>query len=239
MIMATSAPILLCAATKWEAEPLAAAFGLRRLGDFRFEGTVGGVDIVLLKTGIGAENARRALATISAAEETVASNFSVPKMLISVGFAGALQPKMDSGDLVLDVAGLDLSVPQTAREIAASQNTPIHFGRITHSDKVLFNPKDKAALGQSARAAAIDMESQAIRAAAERLGVSFLAARVVLDAVDERLPSAVPAGESLSDLIPFVLKNATELPLMLKVGLLQRSAITRLASFLKELLPRL
>lgn len=224
----TKAPILLCCATKWEASPLIQRWGLRQVTPFQFEGAVRGVDVVLLKTGIGPENAREALASIDA-----------PRLMISTGFAGALQPKMDSGDLILDVAGLDLEVPQTAREIAASQKTPIHFGRIAHTDKVLFAPQDKVALGKAERAAAIDMESRAVRAAAERLGVPFLAARVVLDAVDERLPSAVPSGESISDLIPYVIKNAAELPLMMKVGLLQKNAMRRLSNFLEELIPRL
>ena len=221
---AASAPIFLCAATKWEAEPLASALGLRRVSEFRWEDD----SVALVKTGIGRENAVEALAAVSSA-----------KLLVSTGFAGALQPGMSSGDLVMEVAGLDLEVPQTAREIAAAQKTPFHFGRIAHTDKVLFDPADKAALGKAQRAAAIDMESAAIRAAADRLGVPFLAARVVLDGLDDRLPSKVPAGESFSDLMSYAFGNAAELPLMMKVGLRQKRAMARLAAFLEELLPRL
>lgn len=226
---ATSAPILLCAATKWEAEPLALRLGLGRVSDHRYESA----SVVLLKTGIGTGNVHEALAGLPA------TGGNLPRLLLSTGFAGALQPGMASGDLVVEAAGLALEVPQTAREIAAAQRTPLHFGRIAHSDKVLFDPKDKISLGKAERAAALDMESYAIRGAAERLGVPFLAARVVLDGLDDRLPSRVPAGEGFGDLVSYALTNAAELPLMVKTGYLQRRAIARLATFLEELLPRL
>ncbi len=221
-------PILLCAATRWEAEPLAKRWGLRLVSPFRWEGAVRGVDVVLVKTGMGPANAREALAAVEP-----------PKMVVSTGFAGALQPGMACGDLVLDVQGLDIEVPQTARRIALEQKTPFHFGRIAHADAVLSQPAQKAALGKTERASAVDMESRDLRAAAERLAVPFLGARVVLDAVDERLPSAVPAGESLADLVPFALRHLPELPLMIKLGLRQSRAMGRLAAFLEELLPRL
>jgi nucleoside phosphorylase len=227
MVM-TKTPILLCAATKWEAEPLAKALSLRCVSAFRWEGSVGCADVVLIKTGVGPANAREALASVSA-----------PKLLLSTGFAGALQPKMFSGDLVLDVQGLDLETPPMIRELASEKGLPFHFGKIIHSDAVLHRPEDKRALGLKNRAAAVDMESQAIRQAAERLGVPFLAARVVLDSLDDRLPSAVPAGEAISDLVPYVLTNLPELPLMLKTGLLQKNAISNLAGFLTALLPKL
>ena len=83
------------------------------------------------------------------------------------------------------------------------------------------------------------MESASIRAAAERLGVPFLAARVVLDAVDDRLPSSVPADESFPALVSYALRNAAELPLMIKTGLRQGRAMSRLAAFLEELIPAL
>lgn len=224
----SKAPLMLCCATKWELSPLVKRWGLSEVKPFQFEGAVQGVDVVVIKTGIGPANAREALASIAA-----------PKMLISTGFAGALQPKMHSGDLVLDVQGLDLEVPQTVRELAAAQKTPFHFGRIVHTDAVLHRPEDKRALGTKLRAAAVDMESAAIRAAAERLGVPFLAARVVLDGLDDRLPSAVPSGETAGELVSYVVDNVSELPTMIRTGLFQRRAIARLATFLEALLPRL
>src|SRR5437879_11841538 len=54
-------PVLITAATKWEANPLAKALRLTASGEGRWEGPAAGRKIVLLKTGIGAKNAADAL----------------------------------------------------------------------------------------------------------------------------------------------------------------------------------
>lgn len=228
MTNALKAPILLCCATKWESSPLIQRWGLSEVKSLQYEGSVRCVDVVLIKTGIGAPHVREALARQAA-----------PRLAISVGFAGALQPGMASGDLVLDVQGLDLAVPQAAREIAAARKVPLHFGRIAHADTVLSRPEDKAALGKAQRCSVVDMESATIKAWSASHGVAFLGARVVLDALDDLLPSEIPAGETAAELIPFVLRNFTDLPTLARVGWLQRRAIARLATFLEDLLPSL
>ena len=224
----SKAPILLCCATKWESSPLIRRWALCEVNPLRYEGSVHSVDVVVLKTGIGAPNVREALACVAA-----------PRLLLSTGFAGALQPGMASGDLALEVHGLDLSVPQAAREIAAAQNVPIHFGRMAHSDRILSDPKDKISLGGAGRCFAVDMESREIRVSAGRLGCPFLAARVILDSLDDSLPAEAPQGERLFDLLPYFLKNFSDMPKMARLGWLQRRAAARLAAFLEELLPRL
>ena len=226
MTIALKAPILLCCATKWESSPLIHRWGFSVVKSLHYEGSVRSVDVVLIKTGIGAAHVREALAAQAA-----------PRLAVSVGFSGALQPRMASGDLVLDVSGLDLAVPQAAREIASAQTIPLHFGRFAHTDTVLSRPEDKAALGRTQRCSAVDMESAAIKAWSESRGVSFLGARVVLDALDDRLPSEVPVGETAVELIPFVLRNFMDLPTLARVGWLQRRAMSRLATFLEDLLP--
>jgi len=228
--VSTSSPILLCAATRWEAGPLAARFGLRELSSHRFEGTAAGRKIVLSKTGVGPEAATDALTRIT--DDAFAC-------VVSVGFAGALQPGMASGDLVLDIQGADAELPPAARELAAQQGTPLHFGKIIHSDKVLASPAEKRALGQAQRASAVDMETSSIRAWAGRRGTPALAVRVILDGVDDRLPSAVPAGEDIVSLTRYALGNIGELPVMISTGLKQRRAMANLCRFLESFLPLL
>jgi nucleoside phosphorylase len=227
LTMAAS-PILLCAATRWEAEPLVSRWSLRETAPGRWEGAVRDISVSLVKTGVGAGNVREALAQLSA-----------PRFVVSTGFAGALQDKMYSGDVVMDVRELDLEVPQAARAISAEKKITVHFGKIAHSDKVVSSPSEKKALGNERRASAVDMESAAIKSWAVSKSVPFMTARVVLDAVDERLMEEVPAGETLKELIPFALSHAADIPLMIKLGLRQGRAMSRLASFLEELLPKL
>lgn len=208
----TQAPLLICAATKWEYAPLSAIPGLS-----------------LLKTGVGPKNAAAALEGVR----------ELPRMIVSSGFCGALQPGVASGDIVLEVAGLPLEVPQAARRLSAERGIPVHFGRLHHSDTVLATPEQKAAAAQEHRAVAVDMESFAIRQWADRKGVPFLAVRVVLDAVNESLPADIPETENTFTLAKYALSRPAQIPLMIRTGLRQGPAMSRLASFLKELLPTL
>ncbi|MDE2038539.1 MAG: hypothetical protein KGO96_03370 [Elusimicrobia bacterium] len=222
------APILLCCATHWEAFPFIRRWRLRAAGPFRWEGGARGVDVAVLKTGMGTANVREALACASA-----------PRWLVSTGFAGALQPGLASGDLVLEVNGLEQEIPRTARALASARAIPLHFGRIAQSDRPLCDPKDKAALGLAERCCAVDMESHEIRQAAERLNCPFLGARVILDDIDERLPAEAPSGETAAELLPYALRHFLELPLLARLAWRQRGAMSRLALFLEELLPSL
>lgn len=212
---ATLSPILLCAATRWEAAPLT-----RRLGrDSRAR---------LLKTGMGPQKAAHALSGVADAKDY--------KYVISTGFAGALQEGMRSGDLVLDVRGADSELPASAREIAARQNVKIHFGKIAHSDEVLTTPESKKALGQSQRASAVDMETSAIKNWAETRGLNVIAVRVILDELSDHLPENLPESEGNFDLARYALTHLNAVPLLAALGIKQRKAIGTLAAFLEEFL---
>jgi nucleoside phosphorylase len=223
-------PILLCAATRWEAEPLAAALRLSPKGAGRWEGVLAERELVLALTGVGPMKAGEALARLS--NETYG-------LALSVGFAGALQPGIGSGDLVCDVRGSDAALPPLSRRIAASLGIPVHFGKIAHADQVLSSPDAKRALGLKERASAVDMETKALREWADQRELPVLPARVVLDALDDRLPRAVPDGDDFFSLLKYVLANLVDLPVMIATGFKQRRAISNLALFLKELVPNL
>ncbi len=222
--------ILLCAATRWESEPLAAALRLVKTFDRRWEGTLAGRSLVLVQTGMGPVKTGERLIELSDEEFGVA---------LSVGFAGALQPQMFTGDIVCDARGSDADLPGVARAISSRKGLALHFGKIAHSDRVVASPEDKLSMGVALRASAVDMETQALRAWADERELPVLAVRVVLDSVDERLPSAVPDGEDFVSLARFAARSWRDLPSLMTLGLRQKRAIARLASFLVELLPKL
>ncbi len=204
---------LLCAATRWEALPLVRAFE-------------GNAAIRVLQTGIGKTKCAAAL-----------SSAASPSLVVSTGYAGALQPGMKPGELVADVREADLELVKLARELAQSMSLPIHFGKIVHSDRVLGKAADKRALGARERASAVDMESLAIRDWARPLGVPVLVVRAVLDSVDDSLPEQVPGDEDLPALISYALSHPLELPRLMKLGLRQRRVMPRYARFLARFVP--
>lgn len=222
--------ILLCTATRWEAEPLASALGLRKTDAGRFEGVHGGRHLVLIQTGMGLSKTGERLASLPDEPFGVA---------LSVGFAGALQPQMFCGDIVCDARGSDADLPAAARESAAKKGLSLHFGKIAHSDRVVADPAEKRSMGAALRASAVDMETQALRAWADERELPVLAVRVVLDSLDDALPADAPAGEDFGALASYALRHWRDLPSLMTLGLRQKRAIARLASFLQELLPKL
>lgn len=215
--------ILLCAATKWEAEPLARALGLARTSESSF----GAGPLTLAKIGAGAR-AAQGLARLAA-----------PELVISVGLCGALQPGILTGDIVFDIQGAQSDWPPLAREAAAAAGTAIHFGRLVDSPRVLATREEKARLGESRRAAAVDMETAEIRRWAESRGAQVFAARAALDALDDEVPSELPRAEDAASMARYALSNLFSLPLLLSTGLRSRRAMSALGLFLSEFLPRI
>lgn len=230
-----AAAVLLCAATRWEASPIASRLKLTPTGDGLWRGSVAGRPVILLKTGMGPERTAEGLALF---EKSLSQGDARLSCVMSIGLAGALQEGMNSGDLVAELHAADAGLVDAARLAAAAQGTPIHFGHIAHTDKLLASPAQKSEFGLGLRSAAVDMESSAVRQWAQRREIPFYAVRAVLDAPGDSLPRAIPQGEDFFSLARYALGNIGELPLMLSTGLKQRNAMAALSSFLEAFLAR-
>ena len=219
-------PVLITAATKWEAVPLAKGLGLTPTAEARFEGTVGGRRVVLIKTGMGA------LKTAAVLEkEFVADDFG---LAVSAGLCGAMQEGIRTGDLVADAQGIDLDYVVPLRETAATLNIPFHFGKILHTNIVL-TPAKKRALGAEHRMLACDMETASVRRWANAK-LPVIGARVVLDEIDEEIPSDAPQSEDTVALARYALSHAAQLPRLIKTGMKSGRAMKNLTKFLKAYL---
>ncbi len=125
------------------------------------------------------------------------------KALLSFGMAGGLNPDLKAGDVVFasSVKAPDGTVFETSRPWLETVRAAIGEGggegegvtvaAIAGSDRVIATPAAKRALAEETRAAAVDMESHAVAAAAEDAGVPFLAIRAVADPVDRAIPAWV------------------------------------------------
>jgi nucleoside phosphorylase len=215
-------PVLITAATKWEANPLAKALGLKASGEGRWEGAASGRKIVLLKTGIGAKNAADALG-----RGLVPADFG---LAISAGLCGAMQKEAKTGHLVADAREADLDLVKPLRETALKLELPFHFGKILHTNIVL-QPAAKKTLGEEQRALACDMETASLRRWADGK-TDAIAVRVVLDEMHETLPSDVPEGEDFVSLARFAAAHAGSLPSLIGTGMRSARAMKTLSRFL-------
>jgi adenosylhomocysteine nucleosidase len=130
-------------------------------------------DFVLVCGGIGAEAARRA------AEAVIA--IYAPKVIYSVGFAGALDPALKVGSIV-----------QPRRVVNAGDGSSVNLNRgegVLVSFGSVASPEQKASLRDSFGAQAVDMEAAAVARAAEVRGIEFSVVKVISDEFDFRFPS--------------------------------------------------
>ena len=130
-------------------------------------------EVVLVCGGIGAAPARRA-------SEAVIALFN-PQRICSAGFAGALDPKLEVGDLVR---------PATVINGADGSRTIVNGGAgVLVSFGSVADPEQKKKLRDSYDAEMVDMEAAAVARSAEARGKDFIAVKAVSDELDFEFPS--------------------------------------------------
>lgn len=130
-------------------------------------------DVVLVCGGVGAEAARRA------AEAVIA--IYAPGVVYSVGFAGALDPRLKVGDVMQPQSVVNAGDGSRV-QLVSGNGVLVSFGTVA-------SPAQKAMLRESFEAQAVDMEAAAVALAAEARGVEFAVLKVVSDESDFSFPA--------------------------------------------------
>lgn len=171
--MSTDAKVAIVAALEREVWPLVKNWPVsRREYDrrwFRFyqkDGTV------LVCGGMGAEAARRAA-------EAIISLYH-PELVISAGFAGALDPSLQAGQTLTPRQVIDAS-DGSRTDSGSGEGVLISFATVADTEQ-------KAKLAEAYGGHAVDMEAAAVARSAEAHGVKFLACKVISDASNSSLP---------------------------------------------------
>ena len=128
--------------------------------------------VVLVCGGIGSEAARRA------AEAVI--NLYQPTTIISAGFAGGLDAKLETGQMFFPRHVID------ARDGSRTDSGTGEGVLITYES--VADVEQKAKLANSYGAHAVDMEAAAVARSAEAHGIKFLACKVISDEHDSLLP---------------------------------------------------
>jgi len=218
--------VLITAATRWEAEPLAKALGLPPSGEGRWEGLACGRRVILLKTGMGAVKTLDMLD-----RDCVAGDHG---LVLSAGLCGAMQPGVKTGDIVADAQDVELDYVTALKKTAEAQGLPFHFGKILHTN-IILKPDVKRKLGTENGVLVCDMETAAVRRWACGK-VPVIGLRVVLDELHEAVPSDAPESEAPAALARYALAHVAELPLLIRTGLRSARGMKRLARFIRAYL---
>jgi adenosylhomocysteine nucleosidase len=140
--------------------------------------------------GVGAGRARVAAARLLREGATA---------LVSWGYAGALDPGLRAGTLLLPEAittegGQLLSTDAAWRDQVLrllGGRLPVHSGMLLQAERLIRTPDEKRVLYQRVGAVAVDMESAALAESAQRAAVPFLALRAVSDTANLGIPASV------------------------------------------------
>ncbi len=180
-------------------------------------------DILLIHSGAGAENARKA------AELAVSKGAT---QLMSWGCAAALSPDLKMGDLVLAESlissdGQEISVNATwhqhAKNVLGSEITA-YKGALIASEKVVSTAQEKHTIFEKTGAIALDMESGAIANVATHYAMPFLVIRAIADPASMDLPNALEnalneKGEvAITRILKSLVLNPKEIPHLIQIG---------------------
>ena len=144
------------------------------------EGTVGGVRVAWCVAGVGREAARRAARLMIDGHR--------PRLLVSAGFAGGLDPALARGKVVEPACVRGESETSTMLPLAAAGQGG---GTLVTVNRIVRTPADKAALAAATGAAIVDMETLTVAEVAAEAGLSCRSIRVISDAAGDELPPDV------------------------------------------------
>ncbi len=200
--------------------------------------------IGIAATATGGDAAR----TQAIAERLLAENAA----LVSFGIAGALDPALAPGTLLLprrvvNEAGVAIAVDADwqARLGAAlrARGLVAVEGDLLGIAQIVASPEEKAALYRRTGAVAVDLESHIAAAVAQRLGRPFVVLRAVADPALSALPPAALVGmdaDGNAAIVPVlgsILHRPGQVPDLIRVALHTRralAALTRAAPVLRD-----
>lgn len=149
--------------------------------------------------GVGPKRAGAALTS------ALAKGKRRPQGVLMLGVAGALEPGMETGELLLAAnyaldAGSepakaivpDPAMLEAAEAAAANARMPANGSSSLTVDHLIDQAQEREELRRKYGAASANMEDHAVAAAAAAAGVPFLSVRVILDTVEQCLPAYLP-----------------------------------------------
>jgi adenosylhomocysteine nucleosidase len=193
--------------------------------------------VCVITPGIGRTAARKG------AERLLAGHH--PRWLISTGFAGALDPTLRLGDVILPTEVLDPEHRRLSIGLDFEPTASVRAGRVITVDQVIRTAAEKQKLREHTGADLVDMETAELAELAAARQIRFLAVRVISDTADQELPPEVisilgPSGAfRLGVAIGAIARRPKSLGTMLHLREIAHNAAHRLAQSLAQVIAQL
>src|SRR6266571_7669130 len=186
-----------------------------RNGITTIRGKIGDREVEVLHTGVGERVCRQRLGKFLENQQF--------DLLISTGFAGALNDELQVGDLLLakNFSTIDLN----ERGLSFS-NLPIHMADLLTVSALIDSSDQRNRIARASSAAAVDMETEFIACACAEHGVPLLSLRVITDTPREPFPAPMKVLFDMErqrtdyrQLSSHVLKNPATLWRLIRFGI--------------------
>lgn len=174
-----------------------------------------------------------------ALEAALAAAAPGAQAILSIGLGGALAGDLRPGDWVVAetvIADRQPCPVDPAWSRALAEQLPgARRGVLLGGDAMLTSVDEKARARVEWGALAVDMESHVAARIARRFGLRFAAARVISDAADRALPSAVrvglraDGGMAAGAVLAALARNPRQIPALIRTSFEAGTALRRLA----------
>lgn len=181
----------------------------------------------ILVTGMGKRNTEKSFRTALEQQQ--------PSLVLTCGYAGGLDPKLNLGDVVYD-ADPDTGLIGKLEKLGAKQ---VRFNCAT---RILVTSAEKRSVREKTGDDAVDMESHYIRELCLERKIPSATIRVISDTADEEMPLDFNAFVTSDDQVSIpriafaVLKSPGKIPALLALQKKSSLAAHKLARTLEQLL---
>lgn len=151
---------------------------LRQDRDF-ITGKINGRPITILHTGIGEKNCGARVERLL--------HKARPQLVISSGFAGAIDANLKVGDLLIAENFSDKQLLETAKQILREREP--RSAKLFTSTAIIDSIADRNEIARASGAAAVDMETGTIVSVCNAHGVPLLSLRAISDTPTEPFPA--------------------------------------------------
>jgi len=210
--------VLICFALKEEAAPF------RKIAADK-------AGVSILVTGMGRRNTEKAVT------ERLAGTLAPPKLVLTCGFAGGLDPALNSGDVVFEAG---TSNPESGTRLRAAGPKPAKF---FCADRIATTVAEKKKLREETGADAVEMESAVIHEICRQRNIPCVTVRVISDTAHEDLPldfnqlSKPDQSLDFCKLAWAIARSPGKIPALMALGKKTRHAAEHLAEVLLKVLP--
>ncbi len=149
-----------------------------RSGIRTIRGTIDDRTVEVLHTGVGEKVCRQRVANFLRDQQF--------ELLISTGFAGALNDQLQVGDLLL---GKNFSTVELTEVNSSFSRLPIHEADLLTVRALIDSNDERNKIARTSGAAAVDMETEFIARACAEHGIPLLSLRAITDTPREPFPA--------------------------------------------------